>query len=76
MECQHRHIAVPSQLAIFGFADLDVAAAMEPALSSIRVPTREMGEVAASMLLARLKGEPLDEVVRDLGFELMVRGSA
>ncbi len=76
MECQHRHIAVPSQLAIFGFADLDIAAAMEPALSSIRVPTRAMGEVAANMLLARLKGEPLDEPVRDLGFELMARESA
>jgi LacI family transcriptional regulator, gluconate utilization system Gnt-I transcriptional repressor len=76
MECLHRNIAVPSQLAIFGFSDLDVAAAMEPALTSIRVPTREMGEVAATMLLARLKGEPIDVRVRDLGFSLMVRQSA
>jgi LacI family gluconate utilization system Gnt-I transcriptional repressor len=76
MECQRRSIAVPGQLAIFGFADLDVAAALEPALSSVRVPTRAMGEQAARLLLARLNGEPPGPATLDLGFELMVRQSA
>ena len=40
MECQRRAILVPQQPAIIGFADLDIAEAIEPALSSVRVPTR------------------------------------
>ncbi len=85
MECQRRGIAVPAQLAIVGFADLAIAAAMEPALTTVRVPTRRMGEDAARMLLARLNhtdhpdgkdGEVVDSTVHDLGFELVVRASA
>jgi LacI family transcriptional regulator, gluconate utilization system Gnt-I transcriptional repressor len=76
MECQRRKIAVPAQMAIMGFADLDIAAAIDPALSSVRIPTRRMGEEAAGMLLARLKGETLLSPVRDLGFQLMQRASA
>ena len=76
MECQRRKIAVPAQIAIIGFADLDIAAAIEPALSSVRIPMRQMGEEAARMLLGRFKGEPLASSVRDLGFQLMPRASA
>ena len=79
MECLARGIKVPEQLAIMGFADLDIAASLEPALSTVRVPTRQMGQAAASMLLARLDsarpaGKPPAKV-QDLGFELVLRGS-
>ncbi len=76
MECQRRGIAVPAQLAIVGFADLAIAQAMEPALTTVRVPTRRMGEAAAQMLLARLNGEKPATPVLDLGFELIRRASA
>ncbi len=75
MECQRRGIAVPAQLAIVGFADLAIAQAMEPALTTVRVPTRRMGEAAAQMLLARLNGEKPATPVLDLGFELIRRAS-
>lgn len=75
LECQSRAIAVPARLAIVGFADLAIASAMEPALTTVRVPTRRMGEDAGQMLLARLAGQAMDEQVRDLGFELVKRAS-
>ncbi len=80
MECLARGIKVPEQLAIMGFADLDIAANLEPALSTVRVPTRQMGQAAAGLLLARLSTErPAGKAlvkIQDLGFELVLRKSA
>lgn len=75
MACQSLGIAVPQQLAIIGFADLDIAAVMAPALSSVQIPSREMGETAAQMLLAHLGGDKPAITVQDLGFTLIPRGS-
>jgi LacI family gluconate utilization system Gnt-I transcriptional repressor len=75
-ECARRRIAVPRDLAVMGFADLPIAAAIEPTLTSIQVRATEMGSRAAAMLLARLTGEaPRDRIV-DLGFEIVERASA
>jgi LacI family gluconate utilization system Gnt-I transcriptional repressor len=79
MECLARGIKIPEQLAIMGFADLDIAANLEPALSTVHVPTRQMGQAAASLLLARLNptspaGKPPIKI-QDLGFELVLRKS-
>ncbi len=76
MECRRRGIEVPRDLAIAGFADLDIAAEVEPALTSVQVRSRTIGEQAANMLLARLRGEPLEATVRDLGFTVVPRESA
>lgn len=80
MECLARKIKVPEDLAIMGFADLDIAANLEPALSTVRVPTRQMGQAAADMLLARLdSARPTGKFpakVQDLRFELVLRQSA
>ena len=76
MECRRRGIQVPRDLAIAGFADLDIAAEVEPALTSLQVRSRTIGEEAANMLLARLRGEPLHATVRDLGFTVVPRASA
>lgn len=76
MECRRRGIQVPRDLAIAGFADLDIAAEVEPALTSVQVRSRTIGEEAANMLLARLRGEPLEATVRDLGFMVVPRDSA
>ncbi len=80
MECQRRNISIPKDLAIFGFADLDIAQALQPTLSTVRVPTSLMGKGAASMLLARLDGEkPAKKQslkIQNLGFELVLRESA
>lgn len=49
-------LAVPEQLSIVGFADLDFAATMHPPLTTVRQRPREIGEKAAELVLQRLDG--------------------
>ena len=69
-----RGIAVPGALSLIGFDDLAVAEAVPPGLSSIHIPTAEMGRLAAEYVLARLAGEtpPLH---REVAITLRARGS-
>jgi LacI family gluconate utilization system Gnt-I transcriptional repressor len=76
MECQRLGIRVPQELAIVGFTDLDIAAEIEPGLTTVQVRSRTIGEEAARMLLTRFKGEVVTEPIRDLGFALVKRASA
>ena len=74
-ECRRAGIDVPRQLAVMGFADSPIAAAIEPPLSTVHVPSREIGERAGRMLLARLRGEPIASVRVDVGFRVIARAS-
>jgi LacI family gluconate utilization system Gnt-I transcriptional repressor len=76
MECQRRGVRVPLDLAIVGFTDIDIAAEIEPGLTTVQVRSRNIGEEAGRMLLARFRGEKIDEPIRDLGFALVARASA
>ncbi len=75
LECQRRGMPVPGRIAIAGFGDVEIASAIEPGLTTIHIPGREMGECAARIILERVAGEPPAETVIDLGFKLVVRGS-
>ena len=57
LECARQGWAVPGRLAVAGFDDLPIAAELHPALTTIRVPRRAMGKLAAELLLRRLAGE-------------------
>lgn len=74
-ECQRRGIEVPGQLALMGFNDLEIAAQVNPPLTSVWTPRYEVGHKAAEMLLARLRGETLHAKRVDLGFKIVERGS-
>ncbi|WP_374554017.1 LacI family DNA-binding transcriptional regulator [Aquitalea pelogenes] len=74
--CQQRGIAVPAQLAIGGFNDLQAAAWTTPALSSIATPRFDIGVAAARLLLQQLNGEAMTSQKLDLGFQLKIRGSS
>ena len=76
MECRRRGIPVPGGLAIAGFADLNIAAAVAPSLTSVQVGSRHIGSEAARMLLMRLEGKPIAQPIRDLGFSIIARESA
>lgn len=76
MECHRRGIRVPQDVAIAGFANLDIAAEASPALTSVHVGSRRIGEEAARLLLARLSGKAVPQRVRDTGFEVVARESA
>lgn len=79
-----RAIDVPGRLAVLGLGDFDVAAHTRPALSTMRIPGREIGERAAGALLARLGRPSVDDGPPaptdlhriDVGFELVERESA
>lgn len=75
MEAQARGINVPNNLAVIGFGDLDFAAANYPSISTVRVDRHRMGQLAAEQLLNRLNGEPVEQPIIDLGFEMVPRDS-
>ncbi len=49
-------VAVPSDISVVGFDDIDLAAHTAPALTTVRQPRRQIGTVAAQMLLDALAG--------------------
>ncbi|WP_315705272.1 MULTISPECIES: LacI family DNA-binding transcriptional regulator [unclassified Bradyrhizobium] len=75
-ECQRRHIAIPDQMAIVGFNDMEFMAAAVPTLSSVRTNRYEMGNRAATMIVDAIEGHAPDPRVVDLGFEVMQRQSS
>ena len=75
-ECARRRVAVPRDLAIMGFADLPIAASIEPRLTSMQVRAGEMGLRAGRMLMAHLEGDPAPKRIVDLGFAVVERDSA
>jgi LacI family transcriptional regulator len=74
MECSASGLSVPGELSVVGYGDLDIAAAMNPAITTVRAPAEKMGTLAGRLLLSRLAGEAdLDHI--ELATELVVRAS-
>jgi len=69
-------LRVPEELAIVGFDDGFIARHTEPLLTTMRVHRREMGQVAARLLLERIAAP--DQPVRQVKFsaQLIVRASS
>jgi LacI family transcriptional regulator, gluconate utilization system Gnt-I transcriptional repressor len=76
LACQRLGIKVPDSLAIMGFGDYEIARELVPALTTVAVPTTQIGERAAALILQRLRGEQPRTRKLDLGFKLVVRQSA
>jgi LacI family transcriptional regulator, galactose operon repressor len=73
-ECRKLALKVPEQISIAGHDDLDFATFLDPNLTTISVPARQMGQIAAEKLIDALEhGEPLTSSTLDA--ELRVRGS-
>ena len=68
-------LRIPQDLAILGYGDLDIAAHMNPALSTIRPPRNEIGEDVADHILARLADPSAPKQNLDLGVELIRRAT-
>lgn len=75
-ECQRHGIRVPEDLAVMGFAGLPIAEAMVPSLSTVQVPSRDIGYRSGELLLARQGGAPAEQTRIDLGYEIVSRDSA
>ncbi|RTL43914.1 MAG: LacI family DNA-binding transcriptional regulator [Burkholderiales bacterium] len=69
-------LAVPRRLAVAGFNDLPGSDQMVPALTTVATPRRAIGEEAAQMLLALMRGQPVPAPHLDLGFQVVRRASS
>jgi LacI family transcriptional regulator, galactose operon repressor len=68
-------LSCPGDVSIVGFNDMPFIDRLQPPLTSVRVPQREIGATAADLLLAQLadRGDPARQIL--LEPELVVRGS-
>ena len=71
-----RGLRVPQDVSVIGYDDLHFAATLDPPLSTVRQPLREMGKNAVTRLLSALRDPAAHKCDGDL-FEpqLIVRGS-
>jgi LacI family transcriptional regulator len=70
-----RGLRCPEDVSITGFNDMPFIDRLRPALTSVRVPQREIGTVAAELLLEQLRDEPTPHEEILLEPSLVVRGS-
>lgn len=73
MAAHQRGLAIPEQLSVTGFDDIDLARAVWPPLTTIRQPIRDMGYAAADLLLG--SGAAAGGTDRELKYEMVVRSS-
>ena len=69
-------LQIPQQLAVVGFGDLEFAADLDPALSTVRIRGDAIGRQAAMFIVDRVEGRDVPERVIDIGFSIIERQSA
>jgi LacI family transcriptional regulator, gluconate utilization system Gnt-I transcriptional repressor len=74
-EAQARGMSVPGQVAVVGFGDLEFAAALHPALTTVHIDGASIGQQAAKFILDRASGLEVAERVVDVGFSIIQRSS-
>lgn len=74
LECLARGIRVPEKMSIVGFDDIELAGEITPGLTTVRVPSADIGREAGERLLARLAGQSVPRV-REFPAPLVIRGT-
>ncbi len=74
LEAQRQGISVPAELSIIGIDNHELAAEVNPGLTTVSLPTQQLGQITANQVLAALAGEPIAQQSL-LPFELLVRGT-
>ena len=74
LEAQRMGIVVPADLSIVGFDDLEMARHIQPALTTLHVPTQTMWQAVADRLIAALAQLPVPATT-EVEVELVVRES-
>lgn len=73
LACRELGIAVPDQLSVMGFDDVELAQFVTPPLTTFHQPKLRLGELAMRMVLDLVEGRPVHNQV--LSTELVVRSS-
>ncbi|MCZ8258929.1 MAG: LacI family DNA-binding transcriptional regulator [Beijerinckiaceae bacterium] len=75
LEALHMGIRVPDELSIVGYDDIEIMSHLPVPITTVRVPSAEIGSTAAQLLIARLEGlewtSPMESVP-----ELVIRQSS
>ncbi|HLR27938.1 MAG TPA: LacI family DNA-binding transcriptional regulator [Ruania sp.] len=66
---------VPGDVSVVGYGDHTYSAWTSPALTSVKLPSRVIGEVAVAQLLQRLAGDSSPTMHRKINPELVIRAS-
>ncbi|MCZ7447271.1 LacI family DNA-binding transcriptional regulator [Agrobacterium rhizogenes] len=74
IESKFRGLSIPRDISITGFNDADYAPHLDPPLTTINVPSEEMGTRAAEYLIKKLNGE-IAMAAWEVDVNLVVRGS-
>jgi DNA-binding LacI/PurR family transcriptional regulator len=54
---------IPEDVAVIGFDDLGFASFLNPPLTTVRAPTRKVGQIATERLFALLENHPTKDVL-------------
>jgi DNA-binding LacI/PurR family transcriptional regulator len=71
--CSRLHVAIPGDLSLIGFNDVDLARYLCPEATSVAIPAESLGRLAVEALLSDIAGGPATRVTAPL--TLNVRGS-
>lgn len=74
-EAQARGVAIPEQLAVVGFGDMEFAGDLHPALTTVRIDGTRIGQIAAEFIVARAEGQAGQAQAVDIGFSIVDRAS-
>jgi LacI family transcriptional regulator len=74
LEARKMGLDVPQDLSIVGFDDLDMARHIQPALTTLHVPTEVLWRTVAERLIAALEQRPV-QAATEVEVELLVRES-
>jgi LacI family transcriptional regulator len=55
--CQTANIAIPHQVGLVGFSNLDLTDLLNPSLTVVRQPAYEMGRIAAELLIKQIESK-------------------
>jgi len=62
-ECGVLGIRVPEEISITGMDDIELAALTQPALTTLKVPTKKIGVLAARLIVSMIESKPFNENV-------------
>lgn len=74
IECKALGLEVPKSVSIVGFDDLELAAEIEPGLTTCQIPIQEMTDRVVDYLLSSISGRPIAPSV-ELATKIIIRGS-
>jgi LacI family gluconate utilization system Gnt-I transcriptional repressor len=74
-EARVQGVRIPEDIAMVGFGDLDFAAYMHPALTTVQINGGAIGRQAAQFILDCAEGREIAQRVIDIGFKIVDRQS-